>query len=124
MTAAGSSLAGLRILIVEDETLIAMMLETLLGTLGCRIAGSAATVTQALDRIVALGCDLDAAVLDVNLGGEKVYPVADALAARGVPFMFATGYGPRGVSERYPDHMVIAKPYQLPTLSRALQSLF
>lgn len=117
------TLEGLRVLIVEDETLIAMMLEDLLGEIGCRIAGAAATVGQALDQLVALGGQVDAAVLDVNLGGEKVYPVADALATRGVPFMFATGYGTSGVSERYPERTVIAKPYRLSTLSQALRSL-
>ena len=123
MTGGERTLEGLRVLIVEDETLIAMMLEDLLEEIGCRIAGAAATVGQALDQLVALGGQLDAAVLDVNLGGEKVYPVADALAAKGVPFMFATGYGTSGVSERYPERTVIAKPYRLPTLSWALRSL-
>lgn len=116
-------LEGLRVLIVEDETLIAMMLEDLLEGIGCRIAGAAATVAQALDQLAALGGQVDVAVLDVNLGGEKVYPVADALAARGVPFMFATGYGTSGVSDRYPERTVIAKPYRLLTLSQALRSL-
>lgn len=118
------SLEGLRILIVEDETLIAMMLEELLEELGCRIAGAAATVSQALDCLGTPGRQFDAAVLDVNLGGEKVYPVADALAARGVPFLFATGYGTSGVSDWYPERAIIAKPYGLQTLKQALRSLF
>lgn len=123
MTGGEPGLDGVRVLIVEDETLVAMMLEDLLEEVGCRIAGAAATVAQALEQLAALAGQVDAAVLDVNLGGEKVYPVADALAARGVPFMFATGYGTSGVSERYPERTVIAKPYQLRTLSQALRSL-
>jgi len=78
-----SELSGKRILVVEDEVMVAWLLEDMLGTLGCAVVGPAARINQALAMI---GAEvIDAAVLDVNLNGEKSYPVADALAARGVP---------------------------------------
>src|SRR5690606_28701228 len=83
-------LAGLRILIVEDELLVALELETMLGSLGCEVVGPAARLEKALN--LAETEELDGAVLDVNLRGKPVYPVAAALGARGIPFIFSTGY--------------------------------
>jgi CheY-like chemotaxis protein len=80
-------LKALRILLVEDDGLVAMMLEDMLGDLGCELVGSFVRVGAALAWIEA-GGEVDAALLDVNLGDESVFPVAEALRARGVPFAF------------------------------------
>jgi CheY-like chemotaxis protein len=82
----------LRILLVEDEGLIAIMLEDMLEDMGCEVVKSLAAVAPTLAWLEA-GGEADAALLDVNLGGEEVFPVAEALSARGVPFAFTTGYG-------------------------------
>src|SRR4051794_22900016 len=86
-------LSGRRVLVVEDEMIVAWLLQDMLADLGCAVVGPAARVSQALAMIDAEA--IDAAVLDVNLNGQKSYPVADALAARGMPFVFSTGYGRR-----------------------------
>ena len=83
-------LSGRRVLVVEDEMMILMMIEDMLADLGCESVTAAATVDQALALIDAQ--TFDAAMLDMNLNGNKSYAVADALAARGVPFVFSTGY--------------------------------
>src|SRR6202045_5470871 len=85
-----SPLSGRRVLVVEDETMVAWLLEDMLADLGCAVVGPAAHVNQALAMLDAEA--IDAAVLDVNLQGQKSYPIADAIAARGVPFAFSTGY--------------------------------
>lgn len=104
------ALKGARILVLEDEMMAASMLEMVLGEAGCVVIGPAPTVIDGL--LLAKAHDIDAAVLDVNLGGELVFPVADALAARGVPFIFITGYGVTGVTgERYPTVPIVQKPY-------------
>ena len=119
-SSAPEGLKGLRIFVVEDEAIIAMMLEDILVSLGCVVVGVAGTVAQGLAG-VERGADLiDAAVLDVNIGGEMVFPVADALMARNAPFIFATGYGRTGVTERYPDIAVLSKPYVVSALAQAL----
>jgi CheY-like chemotaxis protein len=86
-------MSGLRVILVEDEPLVAMMMEDLLAELGCRVASFGA-LAPALAWLAAQPDPPDGAVLDVNLGGgETVFPLAEALQARGVPFIFATGYG-------------------------------
>lgn len=118
------SLQGLRLLVVEDETIIAMLVEDMLTDLGCVVVGVAGTVADGLAVVSSGRVALDGAVLDVNIGGEKVFPVADALAARGVPFVFATGYGTSGVLDQYANTRVIAKPFQSHTLENALAATF
>ena len=103
-----SSLSGRRILVIEDEMMVAMLLKDILVDLGCTVLGPAARVEQALAMIEAAGA-LDAAVLDINLNGQKSYPVADALAARGVPFIFATGYSRHCRDERLPRFSAVAE---------------
>lgn len=119
-----TSLRGLRLLVVEDEAMVAMLVEDMLTDLGCVVVGVAGTVANGLAVVGAGDVALDGAVLDVNIGGEKVFPVADALAARGVPFLFATGYGAAGVADRYADKRVIAKPFQSRVLEDALAATF
>ena len=110
----------LRILVVEDEGLVAMLIEDMLDDLGCEVACSAGNVAQALKWIEA-GGEADGALLDVNLGGEAVWPVADALAARGVRFAFTTGYGQ--LSEpRFRQAPLLGKPIKGERLKEVLRS--
>jgi len=114
-----SALQGRRVLVVEDETMIAMMVEDMLDELGCAVVGPA----HALDVALALAkteTDIDAAVLDVNLAGQAVYPVADALREKGVPAIFSTGYGDVGLQGAYRDAPVLQKPFRAGDLERAL----
>jgi CheY-like chemotaxis protein len=111
---------GKRVLIVEDELMIRMLLEDMLGELGYTIAAQAARVDEALQA--ARTAEFDLAILDVNLDGEPISPVADALAARGTPFIFATGYGERDLPEPYRDRPTLKKPFQMDSLERVLQS--
>lgn len=110
--------SGLRVLIVEDEALIAMMAEDMLDLAGHTVTRIAATLPDAL-----AACDdgdFDVAMLDVNLNGDDSMPVAAALKARGVPFVFTTGYGSGGVSDGHNDAPVLAKPYGAAELEAAL----
>ncbi|MGZ3410528.1 MAG: response regulator [Xanthobacteraceae bacterium] len=98
-----------RILVLDDEPLIAMMVEEWLLELGCETIGPANSVAAALSLID--GNDLEGAILDVTLGDENCYSVADALNNKNVPFAFATGRGAGGVDSRYKDVMLLAKPF-------------
>lgn len=110
------------ILIVEDEPLIAMMIEDFLEVLDKTVAGSADTVEAALGIIA--GGGVDAAILDVNLrGGEKSFPIADALAGRGIPFVFATGGSQDTVAEEYRDRPTLPKPFTMDGVAKALDAL-
>jgi CheY-like chemotaxis protein len=115
-------LAGLRVLVVEDEALVAMLVEDFLTDLGCVVVGVAGTLahglTMANDRTLAI----DGAMLDVNLGGDKVFPIADVLLGRSIPFVFATGYGMEGLLPCYAGYPVIAKPFRLEPLKAAITS--
>ncbi len=116
-----STLEGKRVLVVEDEFLVAMMLEDMLVELGCTIAGVAAKPADAIELIAST--QIDAAVLDVNLNGADSFPVAAALRNRGVPFIFATGYGGSRLTPEFSDYVVVEKPYRLKDLSEALGRL-
>ena len=116
--ASSTPLKGLRLLVVEDETLVAMLVEDFLTDMGCVVVDVAGTLEQGL--IAASAGAIDGAILDVNLGGAKVFPIADVLAERGVRFVFATGYGPGGVEPRYADRAIIAKPFRREALERVL----
>ena len=111
---------GKRILVVEDELMIRMLLEDMLGELGYTVAAEAARVEEALDA--AKNAEFDIAILDVNLNGQPVSPVADVLVARGTPFVFATGYGERGLPEPYRDRPTLKKPFQMEGLKQMLES--
>lgn len=111
-----------RILIVEDEPLIAMMIEDFLDIMGKDHAGTADSVAAALEIVAAGG--VDAAILDVNLaGGEQSWPIADALAAAGVPFILATGGSGDMVADAYRDRPVLAKPFTMDSVEQALAAL-
>lgn len=115
------SLTGLKILLVEDEAMIAMLVEDMLTDSGATVVGPAGGVKAALEAISSE--QIDGALLDVNLGGEQSFDVADALARRRIPFVFVTGYGGQGVRERYPDAPTLQKPFVTSDLERALSTL-
>lgn len=110
-----------RVLVVEDEALVAMLVEDALLDAGASVIGPAATVAEALALLERE--TPDAAVLDLNLAGETSTPVADALAARGVPFVVATGYGADGLPPGHASVPVLAKPYDPDDLTAALGRL-
>jgi len=112
-------LRGRKILAVEDEMLVAMMLQDILEDAGCTVV-SAGHLKQALH--LAQSMDIDGAVLDENLNGERSYPVADTLIARGIPFVFATGYGEADLGKLYPGRRILAKPYLETDLLAALSA--
>ena len=116
------SLKGLRILLVEDEAMIAMLVEDMLLDSGASVIGPAGGVKDALAAISSNEA-IDGALLDVNLGGEQSFEVADALTGRGIPFIFVTGYGGAGVRERYPDAQTLQKPFVTSDLEEALATL-
>lgn len=110
--ATDAPLAGLRLLLVEDEFVLAVGLSDTLGDLGADVVGPVASVADALALLETLP-EIDGAVLDVNLGREAVYPVADALLARGLPFVFATASDPERLPERFRAVRVCRKPFDL-----------
>ena len=107
-------------MIVEDEVLVAMNLEDLLLEMGHLVIGPAVRIDEAL--LLAEETDLDFAILDVNLAGEPSFPVADILRRRGVPFVFATGYGQGGVDARFNGQPTLSKPYAFAELEVAIQN--
>jgi len=121
MASSASPESRCRILIVEDDVMIRMLLEDMLVDLGYVVASSVGRIDEAI--AIARDGDFDIAVLDVNVGGELVYPVAEVLAARGLPFAFSTGYGERGMPEAYRDRPTLQKPFQLDGLEQALARL-
>jgi CheY-like chemotaxis protein len=110
-----------RVLIVEDESLLVMVLEDLLPDLGYQVAATANSVESALQVLDAQAIDL--AILDINLAGEASFPIADALAARGVPFVFATGYGANIVPPQHAAVPLTQKPFGRRDLEQALSLL-
>jgi CheY-like chemotaxis protein len=114
-------LSGRRVLVVEDEMMILMIIEDMLADLGCESVTAAATVDQALALIDSQV--FDAAMLDMNLNGNKGHDVADALAARGVPFVFSTGYSNLDMRDGYRDRPVLKKPFPYEDLVEVLKRL-
>jgi DNA-binding response OmpR family regulator len=111
-------LADRRVLIVEDETLLALDLEMTLAECGCHVVGPVGSVAAAIEA-VALGPP-DMAVLDLNLNGESAVPIADALVERGVPFVFVTGHDRDHLPERHRDAAIVGKPHRPADLLREL----
>jgi CheY-like chemotaxis protein len=114
-------LSGLQGLVVEDETMIFLLIEDMLKEMGCAAVLHATDVREALMLIDSRRPDF--AVLDVNLAGAQVYPVAERLDAIGVPFAFATGYGRPGMPDRWASRPVIQKPFRQETLAAALSAI-
>ena len=111
-------LSNRKVLVVEDEMMIAMLIEDMLDEFGCKLVGPATNVPRALELI---GKEkVDVAVLDLNLDGKDTYAIADALRQKNVPFIFATGYGSTGMRPEYGDRPVLQKPFQAKDLEIAL----
>jgi len=110
-----------RILIVEDEMLVAMLIEDTIADLGHEVVGPAMRLEAALET--AAKDDFDFAILDINLAGKTSFPVADCLAERGIPFMFASGYGKAGLDERHRDAPIVQKPFAATQLEEMIKRL-
>ena len=112
-------LNGVKVFVVEDESLVAMQLEDMLDDLGCLVVGTAMRVSGA-HRLIDSGIEIDVAILDVNIGGETVYPVAERMREAGIPIVFATGYGRCGVEERWHDCPILQKPYTIQQIEASI----
>lgn len=112
---------GLRTLVVEDNALLSMMLQDMLRDIGCTITGAASDMAQAM--AMAQGLELDFAILDLNIEGDVSYAIADVLAARGVPCLFATGYAPTSLPGRFQSAAIIAKPFLAEELSLVMSQV-
>jgi DNA-binding response OmpR family regulator len=115
------SAKGLRVFVVEDEPMIRMLIVDMLEELGCRVAAEGGDVEEAAE--LAQSTDFDLAILDVNLKGKLITPVAELIRARGRPIIFATGYGSEGVPEEFRDLPALQKPFQLETLAALIDEV-
>ncbi|MCK1651223.1 response regulator [Bradyrhizobium sp. 149] len=114
-------LSGARALLVEDEGLVALMLEDMLEELGLKVVASAAHLPKACE--LATTASFDVALLDVNLAGQFVFPVAHILRARKIPFLFSTGYGGPPLEEEFRNTPAIGKPFSIDQLEEKLRTL-
>jgi two-component SAPR family response regulator len=115
-----SESAALKVFVVEDETIVAMLLEQMLEELDCEVAGVAGQLNLAMD--LARSVDAEVAILDLNLSGQRVDPVAQILADRQMPFIFASGYGEDGLAPEWRGRPVLPKPFRLDQLKDALDA--
>ena len=120
-TRANGRLEGRRILVVEDSPLIATVLEDMLKDLGCSVVGPTGNMAFAVD--LARAEELDGAIIDLNIRGGKVYPVAEVLRDRGVPFLLASGYADWTLREDFKDRPRLTKPYTATTVEQKLVEL-
>jgi len=111
---------GGSVFLVEDEVMIRMMVADMLEELGYSIAAEAGDISEAIR--LAQSTDFDVAILDVNVNGKVISPVADLIKARNRPFIFATGYGSSGLPEEYRDRPSLQKPFQIETLARVIEN--
>jgi CheY-like chemotaxis protein len=111
-------LSNRNVLVVEDEMMIAMLIEDMLSEFGCNLVGPATSILRALDLIDKEQVEI--AVLDLNLDGQDTYAIADVLQRKNVPFVFATGYGSTGLRKEYGNRPVLQKPFQAKDLEIAL----
>lgn len=116
----GDVAKSLRVLIVEDEALVAMLLEDMLMDAGYTPAETVSSIPTALDYVRDKPQAFDFAVLDVNLNGQPIFPVAEALAALGKPFIFSTGYGNGGLPQQWRDRPTLQKPFGSADVERVL----
>ena len=117
----GASAAGKRILVAEDEFLVALVVEGTLQSIGCTVLGPFADLAEATE--VATREQVDAAVLDINLRGEMVYPLAEYLDAHGIPFVFTTGYAIKDVPEHFRVFDCLRKPVSKRTLEQVVRRM-
>ncbi|MDU8502120.1 response regulator [Pseudomonas syringae] len=111
-----------RVYIVEDEALVAMLIEDMVTELGHEVVGMARSLGEALLAAPDIQCDI--ALLDINLNGQRSFPVAQALAERGIPFLFASGYGAAGLEEGFLDRPILSKPFSISQLEKTIQVCF
>jgi CheY-like chemotaxis protein len=116
-----AGLEGLRVLVVEDEMMVSMLIEDMLSDMGCTVVGPASRLDEAIELVKT--AELDCAVLDVNLGGQPIFPLADILRAKGAPFAFATGYGDAGLRDVDRGSPVLQKPFREGDLARVLNDI-
>jgi CheY-like chemotaxis protein len=116
-----TNVSGLRVLVVEDEVLVAMALEDALEELGCEVVGIASRIDAA--RTAIHERDFDCAILDINVHGEPIYPVAEKLDERDVPFIFLTGYDSNEIQQAFRNRPVLRKPLEPWALRQALARL-
>lgn len=117
----GNDLKGVRVLVVEDQMIVAMQIEDMLQAAGCQVVGPVGTLQAAI--AMAREEPLDAAVLDINLDGDKVYPAAEELHSRGIPFILATGYGEQALPEKWRQRPRLSKPFRREQLEQLLSSV-
>lgn len=118
MVVEANELAGLGVFLVEDETLVAMLIEDDVEELGCILRGTASSVEEALAMVEQLTADV--AILDVNVDGALVFPVCERLVALDIPFVFSTGYGSYGIPTEWQNRPVLQKPYGRSDLATAI----
>jgi CheY-like chemotaxis protein len=116
-------LNGKRVLLVEDEALVAMLVEDMLADEGYQVAATASRLGEAMALAADPGLAIDIAILDVNLAGEPVFSVAEVLARRGVPFAFATGYGAGGLPEGWRGRPTLQKPFTAADVHAVLERI-
>ncbi len=119
MTSEAKAAVGRRVLVVEDESMIRMLLDGMLSDIGYTMTAEAGVLDEAM--ALAKREEFDVAILDVNLHSVPITPVAEILTQRGLPFVFATGADLRGVPEAYRGHPILQKPFRVEELQRALQ---
>ena len=117
----GRRASGLRVLVVEDEAMIALLLEEMIAELDCQVIGPVGRLGKALE--LASKEAIDVALLDINVDGKEVYPVAEALVARGIPFAFVTGYGRGGLRNSYRASPTLAKPFRAGDLKELFEEI-
>jgi CheY-like chemotaxis protein len=114
-----TGVSGLKVFLVEDESLVALMIEDMLERLGCETVASISRVSKALES--AAHMEIDLAILDVNVNGETVFPVAELLRSRQLPLIFSTGYGTNGLPNEFRGTPVLGKPFSDEELRRAIE---
>jgi CheY-like chemotaxis protein len=112
--------AGSSVFLVEEEVMSRMMVADMLQELRYSVAAEAGEINEAIR--LAQSTDFDLAILDVNVNGKVISPVADLIRARNLPFIFATGYGSSGLPEEYRDRPALQKPFQIETLARVIDN--
>jgi CheY-like chemotaxis protein len=116
------SAKGLRVFFVEDEPMIRILVTDMLGELGHAIAAEAGHVDQALE--LAQSAEFDLAILDVNIDGKQIIPVAELIKTRGCPIIFATAYGPDDLPEAFRGYPILQKPFELDAMAKAIDEVF
>jgi CheY-like chemotaxis protein len=120
VTKEGADLTGRRVLVIEDESLVTMLIQDTLADIGCEVVGSASRFDEAVSK--AKGLSFEVVILDVNLNGQLSFPIAEALSERGIPFVWTTGYGTGGLPKSLQNAPVLSKPFQQMDLEQALRA--